>query len=103
MRGSPHFIPTILNYPKGPHMRENERMDNPKSEMPVYCPQQQQLLKTVQEHLIRIARLRCAATDALANKNVNLLRQLDRRVERAWDENKRGVVALCQHREEHGC
>jgi hypothetical protein len=78
-------------------------MELPMSEMPQCCAEQQQLLKTAQEHLIRIAQLRCAATDALANKNVNLLRQLDRKVERAWDENKRVVGALCQHREEHGC
>jgi hypothetical protein len=72
-------------------------------EMSVHCPQQQQLLNTVQEHLIRIAQLNCALTDALADSNVNLLRRLNMQVEKAWDENKRVFLALCQHREEHGC
>jgi hypothetical protein len=68
-----------------------------------YCPQQQQLLKAVQVHLIRVAELNCAATDALANRDEHLLRELDRRLEKAVGENELVFGALNQHREEHGC
>ena len=70
---------------------------------PQSCPQQHQLLKAVQQHLIRSAALTCAATEALAQQNQHLLRQLDRQVDREAGENERALGALRQHREEHGC
>jgi len=77
--------------------------DNDLMEYSRFCPQQQLLLKSVQKHLIRIATLSSAATDALINRNESLLRRLDRQVEDEVGEKDLACGALRQHREEHGC
>lgn len=67
------------------------------------CPQQQKLIEEVQDHLIRIAELSRATADAVANRNENLTRELDKQVEAEVGKKERALGRLRQHREEHGC
>jgi hypothetical protein len=67
------------------------------------CEQQQKLIDLVLDHLMRIAELSRATADALANRNENLARELDKRVENEIGSKERAFGALRQHREEHGC
>ena len=70
---------------------------------PHFCPEQQRLMEKVQQHLIRMAELSRAAADATANRNENLVRELDKQVENELGAEERALGALQQHRGEHGC
>jgi len=67
------------------------------------CPQQQRLIDEVQRHLLRIAELSRATAEAVAHRNENLVRELDKQVELAMGEKERALGALRQHRDDHGC
>ena len=67
------------------------------------CLEQQRLMEIVQQHLIRIADLSRATADAVGHRNENLVRELDRQIEREIGAKERALGALRQHREEHGC
>jgi hypothetical protein len=67
------------------------------------CAEQQQLMNEVQRHLIRIAELSRATAEAVATRNENLTRDLDRQVESELGEKERALGALRQHRRDHGC
>ena len=70
---------------------------------PPSCLEQQRLIERVQAHLIRIAELSRATSDALANRNENMARAFDKEVETELGANERALGALRQHRKEHGC
>jgi hypothetical protein len=67
------------------------------------CTEQQRLIEEVQMHLLRISELSRAMADAVANRNENLTRELDKEAEREIGEKERALGALRQHRKEHGC
>jgi hypothetical protein len=70
---------------------------------PPPCKQQQELMEVVQQHLLRIAELSRATADAVANRNENMTRELDREVEEEIGRKERALGALRQHRHDHGC
>ena len=70
---------------------------------PPPCPQQQDLMVEVQTHLLRIADLSRATAEAVANRNENLTRELDKLVEMEIGAKERALGALRQHRRDHGC
>jgi hypothetical protein len=67
------------------------------------CAEQQRLMKEVQCHLIRISELSRATVEAVAARNENLTRELDKQVEAELGEKERALGALRQHRLDHGC
>jgi len=67
------------------------------------CAQKQTLMQHVQDHLIRIAELSRATAEAIANEAENLVRELDKQVEREIGAKERCLGALRQHRHDHGC
>ena len=73
------------------------------SSLPRPCRQQQQLIASVQQHLLRIAELSRATAEAVGNRNENLTRGLDKQVEAEVGKKERALGALRQHREEHRC
>jgi hypothetical protein len=60
-------------------------------------------MEQVQHHLLRIAELSRAMADAVANRNENLTRELDKQVEKDIGAKERALGALRQHRADHGC
>jgi hypothetical protein len=70
---------------------------------PPSCPQQQSLMVEVQTHLLRIADLSRATAEAVANRNENLTRELDKQVEEEIGAKERALGALREHRRDHGC
>jgi hypothetical protein len=60
-------------------------------------------MEQVQDHLIRIADLSRATAEAVANESENLVRELDKQVEREIGSKERAIGRLRQHREDHGC
>ncbi len=67
------------------------------------CLRQQELIKHVQEHLLRIAELSRATADALANGHEALVPELDSQTEQEVGAKERAMGALREHRREHGC
>jgi hypothetical protein len=67
------------------------------------CRRQQELIEDVQRHLIRISQLTRAIAEALANHNENLAAELDKQVDLEFGLKERGMGALHEHRNEHGC
>jgi hypothetical protein len=67
------------------------------------CVEQQTLIETIQAHLLRIAELSRATSEALENRNLNFARQLDQEVETELGAKERAFGALQQHRKDHGC
>ena len=71
--------------------------------MPPPCKEQQELIETVQQHLLRIAELSRATADAVAHRNENMTRELDQETEQEIGKKERSLGALRQHRQDHGC
>jgi hypothetical protein len=57
----------------------------------------------VQSHLLRISELVRAIAQALTDGNENLAADLDKQVDLELGLKERGMGALHQHRNEHGC
>jgi hypothetical protein len=72
-------------------------------DLPLSCQRQQELMKKVQDHLIRISDLTRSIAQALANGNENLAAELDKQVDLELGAKERGMGALHEHRREHGC
>jgi hypothetical protein len=67
------------------------------------CPDQEKLMAVVQQHLLRIAELSHAISEALANRAENFAAELDKQLDLELGEKERAMGALHQHRQEHGC
>jgi hypothetical protein len=89
------------HYPHARHHAESREGMTP--DAPSFCPEQVRLMVKVQQHLMRIAELSHAAADAAANRNENLVREIDKQIENELGANERALGALHQHRKEHGC
>jgi hypothetical protein len=67
------------------------------------CTRQQELIAEAQTHLIRLAELARQESEAIANRNENVVLAIDKEIENALGAKERSLGALHEHREEHGC
>jgi DNA-binding CsgD family transcriptional regulator len=67
------------------------------------CVQRQQMVRTMQHHLHRVAELAHAEADALAGGNENVWMTLEAQLMNELRQKEQAMAALRRHREEHGC
>ena len=67
------------------------------------CVQRQQLVRTMQHHLYRVAELAHAEAEATAGGNENVWMTLEVQLMNELREKEKAMASLGRHREEHRC
>jgi hypothetical protein len=67
------------------------------------CVQRQQLVRTMQHHLYRVAELAHAEAEATAGGNENVWMTLEAQLMNELRQKEQAMASLRRHREEHGC